>query len=167
MSVVWGVRPVHRGSWLLSTDDRYLTSSLSCFTSFLRAAFSFSRFSLSWKTGYILLTVSIVRKTFSFQWNRQFSPKSENTFSTGPTLPTSTTSDLKALPGLLMQTQVGLQVCMHMVFFFFSFISCSPHQWHEFKHSTGSHCLTWLLLPRLVTTTFVYLTVRTFMVPPD
>lgn len=37
----------HRGSWLLSTDVKYFISSVSCLISFRRAAFCFSRSSLS------------------------------------------------------------------------------------------------------------------------
>lgn len=37
----------HRGSWLLSTDVKYFISSVSCLISLRRAAFCFSRSSLS------------------------------------------------------------------------------------------------------------------------
>lgn len=39
----------HRGSWLLSTDVKYFNSSVSCLISLRRAAFCFSRSSLSCK----------------------------------------------------------------------------------------------------------------------
>ena len=42
-----GTSTEHRGSWLLSTDVKYFISSVSCLISFRRAAFCFSKSSLS------------------------------------------------------------------------------------------------------------------------
>lgn len=49
----------HRGSWLLSTDVKYFISSVSCLISLRRAAFCFSRSSLSCEGEGLALEINV------------------------------------------------------------------------------------------------------------
>lgn len=49
----------HRGSWLLSTDVKYFISSVSCLISLRRAAFCFSRSSLSCEGEGLALKINV------------------------------------------------------------------------------------------------------------